>query len=217
MTRTTTRPRRLLAGLALAPLALGLVACGSDDDDAATPTETVTVTEEPSASSSPSSTPSEDGSTGSTGSTGDEAGLLAAAETALAEVDGTLTTVDRDDNGWDVTVVAADGTENDLDLSLDGATIERGPDSDDNDADDRADQQRLVQAAQLDYLAAIEAARGQSGGGTLVGVDLDDSDNRVEWDVDFASGNDETTVSVDAASGDVVGTENDTDDGDDDN
>ncbi|GAA1918577.1 hypothetical protein GCM10009737_20050 [Nocardioides lentus] len=223
----STRPfRHRLAALAVAPLAVVLVACGSDDDgdtDAGTPSATVTVTESPEgdASSTPDDTGSQDdGAASGQGGQGGGGDLRTAAETALGELSGaTLITVDRDDNGdWDVTLLTQDGVENDVDVSADGSTVTRGPVADDNDddGDDRAERQRLLDAS-VDYAAAIETAAGEVTDLDVTGVDLDEDNGTLRWDVDFGddTDDDQRTVLVDAASGQVIGTEQD-DDGDDD-
>ena len=87
----------------------------------------------------------------------------------------------------------------------------RGPvadDSNDDDADDVAERE-LLRGASLDYLAAIEAASADFRG-TVTGVDLSEDDGVAVWEVQFDEDTaDETTVDVDAQSGDVLRTERD--------
>lgn len=189
MTRTHRRTRLATAAL-LAPLGLALVACGDDDaDDAAT-----------------SSSASSDAGTGSQALQGD---VETAVETALAEVDGTVFSVDGDAQGWDVTVVTADGVENDVDLSADATSVERGPVEDtDTDADDAAETERLLGVA-VDHSAAMEAALGEVDG-TVTGVELSEEGGTAIWEVTFGEDTpDETTVEVDAETGEVLRTEQD--------
>lgn len=193
MTRTHRRTRLATAAL-LAPLALALVACGDDDaDDAAT-------------SSSTSSPASSDAGTGSQTLQGD---VETAVETARAEVDGTVFSVDGDAQGWDVTVVTADGVENDVDLSADATSVERGPVEDtDTDADDAAETERLLGVA-VDHSAAMEAALGEVDG-TVTGVELSEEGGTAIWEVTLGEDTpDETTVEVDAETGEVLRTEQD--------
>lgn len=190
----TSRRTRLATAAVLAPLALGLVACGGDDgdDDAAAP------------STSATSTPTDDGTTAVEGD------VETAAETALAEVDGTVFSVDRDDQGWDVTIVTADGVENDVDLGPDAITVVRGPvaDTNDDDADDAAERELLL-GASVDHLAAIEAALGELQG-TVTGVDLSEDNGTAIWQVQLdEDAADAMTVDVDAQTGDVLRTERD--------
>lgn len=213
------RLRRSLAVAAVVPLALGLAACGDsddDNDDVTAPAPTATVTE--TASASPSTGSSDDASTGgSAGGSGDERALLAAAATAVGSVQGsTLFSIDRDDSGgWEITVVDGQGVENDVVVSADGSSVERGPDVDQDDADDQddlAERQQLLNDVQVDYRQAVEAARGEVAGGVVEDVDLDLENGAAEWEVQVQDGTTEQTVRIDAVSGDVTGTETDNDD-----
>lgn len=182
---TRTARTRLAAAAVLAPLALGLVACGGDDDAPASASDTA--------------------------ASGDAQALQGdvetAVETALGEVDGTVFSVDGDSRGWEVTVVTDDGVENDLDLSADATTVERGPVEDtDSDQDDAAETERLL-GVSLDHAAAMEAAMGEVDG-TVTGVDLSEENGTATWEVTFGEDTpDETTVEVDAESGEVLRTE----------
>ena len=197
--------RTALVALACAPLALGLAACGSDDDpdDASSSTP---------ASSAPTSTPASDGAAESPSTDGaSDASMLAAGRTALDAVDGTVFSVSSDTGSWEVQVVTADGTENDLQVSQDGGTIERGPVVDtDDDAKDLAERKQLLTDAELDFAAAIEAARGPVPDGAVTGVDLDLDQGAATWDVQFDEDTaNEQTVTVDAVTGEVLRTERD--------
>lgn len=204
----TSRRTRLATAAVLAPLALGLAACGGDDDsdDAVTPTSS-----ESSAAPSESSSETEGTTPTDDASAAVEGDVETAAQTALAEIDGTVFSVDRDDQGWDVTVVTADGVENDIELGPDATSVVRGPaadTNDDNDADDVAERDLLL-GASLDYVAAIEAASAELQG-TVTGVDLSEDNGTAVWEVQFDEDTaDETTVDVDAETGDVLRTERD--------
>ncbi|MBC7679683.1 MAG: hypothetical protein H7233_11940, partial [Pseudorhodobacter sp.] len=139
----------------------------------------------------------------------------AAARTALGAVAAsTLFSIDRDDNGgWGISLVSADGTEDGVDVAPDGASITRGPvvdnDDDTNDTNDRAERLRLLDA-RVDYVAALRAARGAVAAGTVNSVDLDEDNGATTWDVQVGENTaTEQTVVVDAASGDVLRTEQD--------
>lgn len=188
MTRT-----RLAAAAVLAPLVLGLTACGGDDDADA---QTTTASD---SSASDSSAAGADQAL--------DGDVETAAQTALAEVDGTVFSVDGDSRGWEVTVVTDDGVEHDVDLSADATTVERGPVEDtDADRDDAAETERLL-GASLDHTAAMEAAMGEVDG-TVTGVDLSEENGTATWEVTFGEDTaDETTVEVDAESGEVLRTE----------
>lgn len=198
----------LLAG----PLALALVACGGDsdtdddNDDLGAGAGTTQTPLAPASTADAAPAPSDDAAAG-----GD---LLAAARTALAAVDGsTLFSIDGETSGWEVTVVSADGVENDVTVSLDGSAVTRGPvvdtDDDRNDeAQDLAERQQLLSDARVDHVAAVEAAQGAVPGGTVTAADLDLERGTATWDVqldeDTAS---EQTVTIDALTGEVLRTE----------
>lgn len=205
--RRSTFATALLAG----PLALALVACGGDsdtEDDNGTDTSSGLGTSTTQTSAAPS---------GDAATRGD---LLAAARTALAAVDGsTLFSIDDETSGWEVTVVSADGVENDVTVSLDGSAVTRGPvvDTNDDDDDDRndeaqdvAERQQLLSDARVDHVAAIEAAQGAVPDGTVTGAELDLERGTATWEVqldeDTAA---EQTVTVDAVTGEVLRTERD--------
>ena len=204
MTRTSRRTRLATAAV-LAPLALGLVACGGDDDS-----------DDTAPASTSSETSTTDSSTTDDGSTTDDSTGVAvegdvetAVQTALGEVDGTVFSVDWDAQGWDVTIVTADGVENDVELGPDAGAVTRGPvEETDDDADDAAERERLL-GVSLDYAAAIEAASADVQG-TVTGVDLSEDNGTAIWEVSFGEDTaDETTVEVDAETGDVLRTEQD--------
>lgn len=200
MTRTSRRSRLATAAV-LAPLALGLVACGGDDDSDDTPAPSSTSDSTPDSTSGSTS----DSSSASTAVTGD---VATAAQTALGEVDGTVFTVDFDDQGWDVSIVTTDGVETDVELDPAGTSVVRSVEDTENDTDDAAERERLL-GATVDYAAAIEAAAGESQG-TVTGVDLSEENGTAIWEVQFDEDTaDELTVEVDAESGEVLRTEQD--------
>jgi uncharacterized membrane protein YkoI len=199
MHRSTIRTRLATAAL-LAPLALGLVACGDDDaDDAQTSTSSGT--------SDDSGTNDDSGTSDDSGTATLQGDVETAAQTALGEVDGTVFSVEGDPQGWDVTVVGADGIENDIELDAAATAVTRGPDQEsDNDADDAAETERLL-GVSVDYLAAMEAALAEVQG-TVTGVDLSEDNGTAIWEVQIDEDTpDEVTVEVDAETGDVVRTE----------
>lgn len=218
MSHRRTARNRLLTGLIAGPLALSLVACGGDDDndnDAVATAPAAPASSAPAATTTtpaPAEAPIESAPAGTTAD--DDSALLAAAATALGAVDGSrILSIDRSDDSsfWDVSVVSADGTENEVDVSADGASITRGPvvdgDDNDDDNDDLAERQRLF-SAQVDHEAALSAARGAVPTGAVDSLDLDEDDNTTRWDVQFGE-DDGQSVDVDAASGQVLSTDQD--------
>ena len=199
MTRTSRRTRLATAAV-LAPLALGLVACGGDDNDN---------DGDATATTSETSAPPDDADTDDGAAATGEGDVETAAETALAEIDGTVFSVERDDQGWDVTIVTADGVENDVELGPDATTVTRGPEADEDDDNDDDAETELLLGASVDYLAAMEAALGEVQG-TVTGVDLSEDDGTAIWEVQLDEDTaDETTVEVDAQTGEVLRTERD--------
>lgn len=212
-THRPSRRTRLATAAVLTPLVLGLAACGDDGDDRDDrddAAERAATSSTPSTATSPSTSPDTDGSTTSDPASGGGS-FETAARTALDAVAGTIFTVDRDDTGgWEVSVVTDDGTDQEVDVAADGTTITRGPVADgDDDGDDRAERTRLL-GADVDWQAAIRAAQESLPGGTVTGVDLDEDNGTATWEVSFDEDTaEETTVDVDASSGDVLRTERD--------
>ena len=218
-----TRPRRtaLLTTVVAGPLALALVACGGSDNEvsddlddvvastttsapAPATTDTDDDTDDDTAAPSPTATPEP----APADATGDQE-LIAAARTALGAVGGsTLFTVDRDNGGWEVSVVAADGTESDVSVSADGTQITRGPDvdrDDSDDTDDLSERQQLLRDASVKFTAALTTARAEAPGATVDSIDLELEAGRATWDVQLGEDTaDERTVIIDAVTGDVL-------------
>lgn len=208
-----TARRTALAALAL-PLALALVACGSDDDADDRADDRAEQAAEQGPTSTPAA-PTTDASEGSaTGAPGDDGAVLAAAATAAGSVPGgVLFALDLEAGGWEAEVVDADGVSYDVAIAADGSAVTREPvedRDDDDDADDRAEREQLLADATVDPAGAVEAARGAVPSGTVTGLDLDLSAGTAVWEVqldeDAAT---EQTVTVDARSGEVLRTERD--------
>lgn len=219
----TLRTRLAVAAVS-APLALALVACGSDDDSddasgvsapASTAAPTDTSTDAPATDDGTDDGTDDSSPSASTGGDATSAGTaLVAAATAQGAVDGgTVFAVDREDaGGWEVSVVDADGVEYDVRVSADGNAVEGQPVEDTDDGDDASrdleERQRLLDVA-VDYEAAASAASG-SGSGEITGLELDEDNGTATWEVQYGEDTpDEVTVRVDAQSGEVTGTEND--------
>ena len=217
MSRPRTLRLRLATAAVAAPLALALVACGSDDDsdDAAEDAaeRAATASAAPTASAPESSTSSDAPATPAGGA------LMAAAETAAGAVEGsTVFSVDRADaGGWEVSVVTTDGLEYDVRVSADGGSTEGDPieDTDDDGASEASrdldERLRLLDVA-VDLAAAIDAAGAEAGAGAgePTGIDLDEENGAASWEVQYGEDTpDELTVVVDAGSGEVLRTERD--------
>jgi uncharacterized membrane protein YkoI len=120
-----------------------------------------------------------------------------AADAALAETGGgTVTEVERDDDGYEVEVRTSDGRLVDIDLDRGFAVIGTDAEDDDDDADDDRDDADDREEAAVDETArrrASDAALAETGGGTVTSVEHDGDGYEVEvtsadgteWDVDL--------------------------------
>ncbi|MCR6030630.1 hypothetical protein GGQ22_04135 [Nocardioides sp. zg-579] len=209
--RRTTRTARTsaLAALVAAPLLLGLVACGDDDNgDDATDTST-SASPSASPSTSPSTSPTDALSTEASPTVADDAVVLDAAATAAGAVPGgRLVSLDQEPRGWEAEVVDAGGARFDLTVASDGSRVTGDPVKDREDAEDRQEWKRLLAEATVDPAGAVEAARTTVPDGAVTALDLESGDPTAVWEVEvdgeLAT---EQTVAVDAASGEVLRTE----------
>lgn len=131
--------------------------------------------------------------------------LLRAGATALAQVpDSTLVCIESetDDAGtWKVQVVTADGTEQQAKIGVDGITVLVGPTPHDDSDADQANRRDQVQAARLDYRAAVHKALAAVPNGSITQLSLTDRVwEAVVWDTYLV----EHQVTIDAVSGDVT-------------
>lgn len=202
-TKTTARRSALLVTLPLVG-ALALAGCASDDDRDDTP-----------ASGGPSvSSNATAGATGSDATASNDA-LEAAAATARDAVgSGTVTSIEQEAGGtsWEVLVVTSDGHEQEVHVATDGERVTAGPTEETTIADDVAENERFVDAADLSVSQAA-AALTKTVAGTVTELGLDDHAGAVVWEGDVldASGT-KHSVRIDAGSGDVVTNTVDTDD-----
>ena len=207
---TTARRVALLTALPLVG-ALALAGCASDDDrdDTAAP-----------AASGPSvSTPgssSTDGTGGTGGSTAaDNDALDAAAATARKAVgSGTVTSIEQEAGGtsWEVVVVTADGNEQEVHVDADGGRTTAVPTKETSDAEDVAENERFVGAADLSVTQAASRLV-ETVPGTVTELGLDDHTGTVVWEGDVRDGSGtKHSIRIDAGSGAVVTNTVDTDD-----
>jgi len=207
-TKTTARRIALLSALPLVG-ALALAGCAGDDDrdDTAAP-----------AASAPSVTATDGSTSGSTGSGTDAAGndaLGAAAETAREAVgSGTVTSIEQEAGGtsWEVLVVTADGNEQEVHVAADGERATAGPTKETSDAEDVAENQRFVDAADLS-VAQAASTLVETVPGTVTELGLDDHAGTVVWEGDVRDdAGTKHSIRIDAGSGEVVTNTVDTDD-----
>ncbi|PZF57314.1 metallopeptidase [Curtobacterium sp. MCSS17_008] len=201
--KTTARRTALLAALPLVG-ALALAGCATDDDDrddAAGPAAPV---------------PSVSASTGAaTTAAASNDALEAAAATARDAVgSGTVTSIEQEAGGssWEVVVVSSDGTEQEVHVDADGKRTTAGPTKEPADADDAAENERFVGAADLSVTDAASALT-DTVAGTVTELGLDDHAGKVVWEGDVVDGSGtKHSVRIDAGSGKVVTSTVDTDD-----
>ncbi len=219
------RVTSVLTSGALVLLALaGCDAGGSTSSpDSSVPTSTTSVSPSESASESESSSPSPSGiaATSASGSPspsgsqpGSDAGsadadsLVQAGRTALAAVpDGTLTSIESERNGsaWEVQVVTADGTEQELELSADGTEVVTGPVTKNEDIADKSKQLDRITSAELRYEEAADKILEAVPDGRITELDLDSENGATVWEADvLASEGIKHSVQIDAASGEVL-------------
>lgn len=207
-TKTTARRIALLSALPLVG-ALALAGCAGDDDrdDTAAP-----------AASAPSVTATDGSTSGSTGSGTDAAGndaLGAAAETAREAVgSGTVTSIEQEAGGtsWEVLVVTADGNEQEVHVAADGERATAGPTKETSDAEDVAENQRFVDAADLS-VAQAASTLVETVPGIVTELGLDDHAGTVVWEGDVRDdAGTKHSIRIDAGSGEVVSNTVDTDD-----
>lgn len=154
-------------------------------------------------------------STGSTGTTSTASGstapgvaagdLAAAGKAALkAAGSGTIISIEREDSGvWEVKLAAADGTETEVHVTADG-TVTAGPETKADDADDKAENVRFLDAAKLSWSDAADKLTAAQAG-TVVELNLDDHAGGIVWEGDVIdSSGAKHSVAVDAATGAAV-------------
>ncbi|WP_286137560.1 PepSY domain-containing protein [Mycobacterium sp. IS-3022] len=133
--------------------------------------------------------------------------LRRAGSTATAAVpDSTLISIETERDGrWEVQVVTADGTEHEMDISNDGATVTMGPTAKTEDEADKAKHRDRVQAAQVDYQAAADKILAEVANGTITELNLDGNNGKTVWEADVIDDSQaKHEVTIDAGSGQVL-------------
>ncbi|MFD4404679.1 PepSY domain-containing protein [Nocardia sp. NPDC058499] len=133
--------------------------------------------------------------------------LNRAGETATGAVpDSTLISIETERDGrWEVQVVTPDGTEHEMDISGDGATVTMGPTSKNEDEDDKTKHRDRIQAARLDYRAAADAVLTEVPNGTITELNIDGNNGTTVWEADVIdSSQTKREVTVDAGSGEIL-------------
>jgi len=211
---------RRIAAFAALPIvaALALTGCASDDSDddngsAGSGSGSVGSSATDSAGTG-TGTGTGTSSSGSA-SSGSNKALLAAVATARGEVgSGTVISVEQEQgaSAYEVLVVTKDGTEHEVHTDADGSAVAGTPQTEAADADDKAEHERFVAAADLSVKQAVDALQDLHAG-TVTELGLDDHVGTVVWEGDVLdSSGTKHSVRIDAGSGDVVTDRVDTDD-----
>ncbi len=135
---------------------------------------------------------------------------------AQESVKGTVGSVDLEDGGtgWDLDVLAENGTWHEVDIDAAGKVVTKAEKSD--DAEDKAEDKAEADALKAVKVTAVQAAAAATGSvaGTVTSVDLSDHG---AWEVEVRDGQGvEHAVLVDPADGKVVSSRVDADDDSDD-
>ncbi|MBT1666939.1 PepSY domain-containing protein [Curtobacterium flaccumfaciens] len=207
---------RRIAAFAALPIvaALALTGCASDDSD--DDTGSAGSGSVGSSATDPAGTGTGTGSS-SSGSTssGSNKALLDAVANARGEVgSGTVISVEQEQgaSAYEVLVVTKDGTEHEVHTDADGSAVAGTPQTEAADADDKAEHERFVAAADLSVKQAVDAFQDLHAG-TVTELGLDDHVGTVVWEGDVLdSSGTKHSVRIDAGSGDVVTDRVDTDD-----
>ncbi|WP_146245543.1 MULTISPECIES: PepSY domain-containing protein [unclassified Curtobacterium] len=207
---------RRIAAFAALPIvaALALTGCASDDSDDDTGSAGSGSVGSSATDSAGTGTGTGSSSSGSA-SSGSNKALLAAVATARGEVgSGTVISVEQEQgaSAYEVLVVTKDGTEHEVHTNADGSTVAGTPQTEAADADDKAEHERFVAAADLSVKQAVDAFQDLHAG-TVTELGLDDHVGTVVWEGDVLdSSGTKHSVRIDAGSGDVVTDRVDTDD-----
>lgn len=211
---------RRIAAFAALPIvaALTLTGCSSDDSDDDTGSagsgSVGSSATDPAGTGTGTGTGTGSSSSGSA-SSGSNKALLAAVATARGEVgSGTVISVEQEQgaSAYEVLVVTKDGTEHEVHTNADGSAVAGTPQTEAADADDKAEHERFVAAADLSVKQAVDAFQDLHAG-TVTELGLDDHVGTVVWEGDVLdSSGTKHSVRIDAGSGDVVTDRVDTDD-----
>jgi uncharacterized membrane protein YkoI len=207
---------RRIAAFAALPIvaALALTGCANDDSDDDTGSAGSGSVGSSATDSAGTGTGTGSSSSGSA-SVGSNKALLAAVATARGEVgSGTVISVEQEQgaSAYEVLVVTKDGTEHEVHTNADGSAVAGTPQTEAADADDKAEHERFVAAADLSVKQAVDAFQDLHAG-TVTELGLDDHVGTVVWEGDVLdSSGTKHSVRIDAGSGDVVTDRVDTDD-----
>ncbi|WP_081937704.1 PepSY domain-containing protein [Streptosporangium roseum] len=152
--------------------------------------------------------PEDSGSPAAPGGTVGTEDLRRAGEAALKAVpDSTLSSIESKENGrfWEVQVVAADGTEHELDVEAGTGKVIGKPRVEAEDAGDKAEHRRRVEEAKLGYLQAAKKIEAQVPGGRITELSLDGHNGKTVWEGDVVdSSRTKRFIMIDAGDGKIL-------------
>lgn len=215
MKTVSVRPSRRWAGtgaLALGAM-LATTGCGSGAQpppaaaSAAVAPAAAPATTGPQTTQAPGE-PEDSGSPAAPGGTAGTEDLRQAGEAALKAVpDSTLISIESEENGrlWEVQVVAADGTEHELDVEAGTGKVIGKPRVEAEDAGDKAEHKRRVEEAKIGYLQAAEKIEAQVPGGRITELSLDGHNGKTVWKGDVVdSSRTKRFIMIDAGDGKIL-------------
>lgn len=102
-------------------------------------------------------------------------------------------------------MVTSDGTEQEMELSGDGAEIISGPTPKNEDVADKAKHVARVAAAELDFEQAASKMLEAVTDGRITELNLDSEQGTIVWEADVLDGsNNKHSVQIDAESGELL-------------
>ncbi len=201
----TTTPKRgrgivkpILVGSAAAFVVLAVAGIGMSIADAVSDGDDEPAGTQPSASApAPSGAPTPSASSDADDDSDDSSGAAApstptdlesAIEAALrAAGGGVATSIDVEDQGWEVDVRLDDGSDVDVRVPLSGEPVVRADDDEDRSSDAPLDPARIA--------AISDAAIAAAGGGTVLSIETED-DGQVRFEVEVAQGDGDVDVEL---------------------
>lgn len=100
--------------------------------------------------------------------------------------------------------MSAAGDEQQLWADASGQRLVSGPTEERPDAEDRAENKLLAEAA-VDYQRAVRAVEGEVDGAEIRDLSLDRDNRRTVWEADVLVGSEQRRVQVDTDNGSMVG------------
>ena len=198
---TIARTSKTFSALTLSGMALlAFTACGSNEEPK--PTETTTVTAESTSSSEASKSSNSSASESTSSKANDDDAVFAAIDSIEEKYpNGTIVSIDRDDNDtqYDFDVIQGD-------QSIEAKVNQNNEVAEEEKESADTDDTQEASDAKVTAREAVEKAAGQAEGQSVDDVELEKEGDKLLWQVDFddQGSKDGKEVHIDATSGDVV-------------